>query len=185
MTPESGDESSNPGTDKETVREGQNPNEDTITDPNLEVGRQTGLDSNTNLEKHAKEVEAQSIDKNSNTGNQITVLDGLLTPVTEEGNAETTRLEKVTGLEPSSSSLESSTQEGDDEDFEPIVRKRNKGKITTPNCSLPNVINTRQAYKAGLAKFTPVRNMSKAEMDKISLKDKGSGGEPQSSSNKV
>lgn len=87
--------------------------------------------------------------------------------------------------ETKANSLESTTQEGDDEDFQPVIRRRNKGKTTTPCSSLPNVINTRQAYKASLTKFAPLGNMSKVEMDKPNMKDKGSGGAPQSSSSKV
>lgn len=42
------------------------------------------------------------------------------------------------------------SQEGEEEGFQPISRKRNKGKSTAFQCSLPKVINTRQAYKTDL-----------------------------------
>lgn len=87
-----------------------------------------------------------------------------------------TVLQKDPPVEMANSQESSTLESNDDEDFQPVLRKRNRGKATTPICSLPKTINTRLAYKT---------NMLKDGMDKTILKDKGSGGVPISSSSKV
>lgn len=64
------------------------------------------------------------------------------------------------------------SQENEEEGFQTILRRKNKGKQQTV-CSLPNTYNIRQPYKAGLSKFAPIRNVPR---------NKGSGGAPHSSS---
>lgn len=74
--------------------------------------------------------------------------------------------------------------EADEEGFQTVLRKKNKGKHTTPiqETSLPIALNTRQSLRAGLSKFVPIRNVNKSVLDKSKLREKGVGGAPQSSS---
>lgn len=102
---------------------------------------------------------------------------------------EETQIEAATHVAPSDASLIpliDNSQDVDNDGFQTVTRKKNKGKTIDSHqtvCSLPNVINTRQAYKIGLSKFVSIRNVSKVVLQKAKLRDKGNGGAPQSSSN--
>lgn len=74
-----------------------------------------------------------------------------------------------------------STQEGNAEGFQMVLRKRSKDKETTPASTLPSAID-RKPFRLSLSKFVPIRNVAKDENDKVNFVNKGNGGEPKSSS---
>lgn len=73
----------------------------------------------------------------------------------------------------------------DDEGFQTVTKRRNKSTPSSAHqmvCSLPSANNPKFSYKAGLAKFTPVRVAVRSGPDKMKGKDKGGGGVPLNSS---
>lgn len=96
---------------------------------------------------------------------------------THSGSQPQAQVDTLIALDDTQSS--SVSKEDEEEGYQSVTRRRNKGKSTAPHqtvCSLPNVINTRQSFRAGLSKFAPVRNISKDILDKDKLINKGNGG---------
>lgn len=69
-----------------------------------------------------------------------------------------------------------------EEGFQMVSRKRSNTKTSLAHqlvCSLPSANNPRFSYKAGLAKFVPVRGNQKGGSNNTKGKEMGSGGVPQ------
>lgn len=73
----------------------------------------------------------------------------------------------------------------DEEELQTVQRKKNRGIINalpSLNSNLPIALNTRQAVRVGLAKFTHVRKVPNSGLDNSKQKDRGLGSAPQSPS---
>lgn len=84
-------------------------------------------------------------------------------------------------LSTSSTNSQDTSQEVEEDGFQTVSRRRNKGKssVALQNLNtIPKVINTRQAYKASLTKIAPTRNISNDELVKSKDKEMGSGEVP-------
>lgn len=86
-----------------------------------------------------------------------------------------------------SQALTNNPHDSEDDGFQTITRRKNKGKLPSPQtvCSLPCAMNIRKPFKPGLSKFVPVGNVSLDMSIKTRLRVKGSGGAPLCSSSIV